>query len=161
MYGYGGNRGDKDNHAGIFIMKQFTIAFVVIAISLSGVSLLSAADCQMLIKNINAERNFLKRKEMVAGGAKECPDNAVLAFKYGFSLERFNKPEEALKYYKRAAQLDPLMAMAFFGQGDIYKSLKKYKKAVDAYTKGLEIDPTNVRAIKCRLKAEKGSRDCD
>jgi stress-induced-phosphoprotein 1 len=113
-----------------------------------------AADCETLIKNINNERNFLKRKEMVEEGAKQCPENPILVFKYGFSLERFNKPEEALKYYQKAAELDPKMAKAFFGQGDIYKLLKQYDKAIAAYKKGLEIDPTNVRAIKCRLKAE-------
>lgn len=135
-------------------MKQITIAFVVIAIALSGASMVVAADCQALIGAINNERNFLTRKDLVEEAAKQCPDNAVINFKYAFSLERFNKPEEALKYYIRAAELDPGMAPAYFGQGDIYNLLKEYRKAIAAYAKGLEIDPTNIRAIKCRLKAE-------
>ncbi len=135
-------------------MKLITIAFVAIAISLPGTSTVMAADCETLIKNINNERNFLRRKDLVEEGVKQCPDNAILNFKYGFSLERFNKPEEALKYYQKAAELDPKMAKAFFGQGDIYQLLEKYPEAIEAYNKGLEIDPTNVRAIKCRIKAE-------
>ncbi|MEN8257164.1 MAG: tetratricopeptide repeat protein [Thermodesulfobacteriota bacterium] len=135
-------------------MKQIIIALVTIAISLAGASHLMAADCETLIKDINKQRNFLLRKEMVEAAAKQCPENAILVFKYGFSLERFNKTEEALKYYKKAAELDPKMAQAFFGQGDIHQELKQYNKAIEAYKKGLEIDPTNVRAIKCRLKAE-------
>lgn len=134
-------------------MKQITIAFVVITIALSGASMVVGADCQALIDAINKERNFLKRKDLVEEAAAQCPDNAVLIFKYAFSLERFNKPEEAVKYYIRAAELEPGMAQAYFGQGDIYNSLKEYRKAIAAYNKGLEIDPTNVRAIKCRLKA--------
>lgn len=113
-----------------------------------------AADCETLIKEINNQRNFLLRKEMVESAAKQCPENAILVFKYGFSLERFNKTEEALTYYKKAAELDPKMAKAYFGQGDILKQLGRYKEAIEAYNKGLQIDPTNVRAIKCRLKAE-------
>ncbi len=135
-------------------MKQIAIALIAIALSLSCPATLLAVDCALLIKNIDNERNFLKRKEMVEEAAQQCPDNAVLAFKYGFSLERFNKPEEALKYYKKAAELNPNMAMAYFGQGDIYQLLKRYKEAVEAYRKGLEIDPANVRATRCRIKAE-------
>ncbi len=131
-----------------------TIALgVIVAISLFGEPVVGA-DCQQIIKNINAERNFLKRKDMVKEGASQCPDNAILVFKYGFSLERFNEPEEALKYYKKAAQLDPTMAKAYFGMGDIYKLLKQYEEAIAAFNKGLEIEPTNVRAIKCRVKIE-------
>jgi tetratricopeptide (TPR) repeat protein len=139
-------------------MKQLTIAIAVFTTALAGTSPLLGADCDTLIKNINNERNFLIRKELVEAGAKQCPDNAVLVFKYGFSLERFNKPELALQYYQRAAELDPKMAQAFFGQGDIYKQLKEHGKAIDAYNKGLEIDPTNIRAIKGRLKAEELAR---
>ncbi len=126
---------------------------VFVAISLSGESV-GGADCQQIIKNINAERNFLKRKDMVKEGVSQCPDNAILVFKYGFSLERFNEPEEALKYYKKATQLDPKMAKAYFGMGDIYTHLKQYNEAIAAFNKGLEIDPTNVRAIKSRVKVE-------
>jgi stress-induced-phosphoprotein 1 len=135
-------------------MKQLTIAVVVLACSLIWAAILQGADCETLIKNINNQRNFLTRKEMVEAAAKQCPGNAVLIFKYGFSLERFNKPEQALEQYQKAAELDPKMAQAFFGQGDIHKQLKEYAKAIVAYNKGLEIDPTNVRAIKCRLKAD-------
>ncbi len=135
-------------------MKQITIAFTAIAISLSVVSTPMAADCETLIKNINNQRNFLLRKSMVEEGAKKCPDNAIMLFKYAFSLERFNRAEEAVKYYRKALELDPTMAKAYFGLGDVYQVLKEYGKAISAYKKGLEIDPTNVRAIKCRLKAE-------
>lgn len=135
-------------------MKHIIIALVALGVALSGASTPLAADCEAIIKNINKERNFLTRKTMVEEAVKQCPDNAILVFKYAFSCERFNKPEEALEYYKKAAELDPKMANAFFGQGDIYQLLKQYDKAVEAYKKGLEIDPTNVRAIKCRLKAE-------
>ena len=135
-------------------MKHIIITFVALGIALSGPSTLMAADCETLIKNINNERNFLTRKSLVEESVKQCPDNAILVFKYAFSCERFNKPEESLAHYKKAAELDPKMAKAFFGQGDIYQLLKQYDKAVEAYKKGLEIDPTNVRAIKCRLKAE-------
>ena len=135
-------------------MKQITITLVALVLVLGSMPLAGAVDCQSLIEQINAQRNFLLRKEMVEEAAKQCPDNPVLVFKYAFSLERFNKPEEALSYYKKAAELDPGMAQAYFGQGDIYNQLQRYEEAIVAYNKGLEIDPTNVRAIKCRIKAE-------
>ena len=140
-------------------MKPITLTFVAIAFLLSGSTSLWAADCETLIKNINNQRNFLLRKQMVEDAAKECPENAILVFKYGFSLERFNKPHEALKHYKKAAELNPKMAKAFFGQGDIYKQLEQYEEAINAYNLGLEIDPTNVRAIKCRLKSEEALKE--
>lgn len=38
--------------------------------------------------------------------------------------------------------------------GDVYTLLKQYNEAIAAFNKGLEIEPTNVRAIQCRVKIE-------
>lgn len=130
-------------------LGAFLLLFVMV-IPVSG----QAVSCNKVLQDIKMERHFLKKKEMIAHGIRQCPDSAKMNFKYGFSLERFNNYEEALSHYRRAAELDADFAAPLFGMGDIYLAQKQYKLAVTAYEKGLELEPLNTRALRSLLEAK-------
>ncbi len=136
-------------------MKTKFIVIPLILLGLGyGASVSYGADCQQLEQAIKQERDIMKRKNMAQEAFKACPDDASIVFIYAFSKERYDQPEEALKYYTRAAVLDPNMAKAFFGMADVYVELGRADMAVMAYAKGLTLDPTNVRAIRSKTALE-------
>lgn len=136
-------------------VNRFLLMLVVVLLP-GGVfvALSHGADCALLLENIKKQRNFMTRKTLVEEAFALCPENATVVFKYAFSCERYDKREAALKYYTKAAVLDPQMAKAFFGMGDVYATLGKDDLAVMAYAKGLTLEPTNVRAIRSKTALE-------
>jgi len=122
----------------------------------------SAADCKKIAEKINQERDLIARRDLLATAIKQCPKDPEINFMQGYSLERLRDYKDALPYYVTASTLDPKHAKAFFGMGDIYMVTDKAQNAVNAYEKGLGIDPGNKRAAKSlesariKLKAERG-----
>lgn len=122
----------------------------------------SAADCKQLAEKVRQERSLIARRDLLATAIKQCPKDPEINFMQGYNLERLRDYNDALRYYVTASTLDPKHAKAFFGMGDIYMVTEKAENAVDAYEKGLSIDPGNKRAEKSlesariKLKAHKG-----
>ncbi|HIJ90675.1 MAG: OmpA family protein [Desulfobulbaceae bacterium] len=139
---------------------------LVLLCSLSPLALLphpaSAADCKKIAEEISNERGIIARRDMLATAIKQCPKDPEINFMQGYSLERLRNYNEALPFYVTASTLDPKHAKAFFGMGDIYMVTDKPQNAVNAYEKGLGLDPGNKRAEKSlesariKLKAQRG-----
>ncbi len=130
----------KKTHLIFFLL----LSFVVVS------SVAYGADCKQIAQAIKKERNFIKRKDMVEKGFESCPESPVLNFMYALTKERFNQQDAALKYYMKAAKLAPKMAKAYFGMGDVYTEMGEEDLAILAYSKGLSLEPTNVRAIRSK-----------
>jgi tetratricopeptide (TPR) repeat protein len=65
----------------------------------------------------------------------------------GFARYRLKKPEEALTAFQKAAQLNPELSSALFGEGDVYLEYKKdFPKAIEAYLAGLKGRPSDANA---------------
>lgn len=116
------------------------------------------ADCLAVRKKISKERDLLAKRELTKQGLKDCPNDAVINFNYAYSMERLRKYDKALKYYKIATKLDPKYAKAFFGLGDVHSHLKQPGKAVQAYKKGMKLDPNNKRYKKYLQAAKKKAK---
>lgn len=122
----------------------------------------SAADCKQLAEKVRLERSLIARRDLLATAIKQCPKDPEINFMQGYNLERLRDYNDALRYYVTASTLDPKHAKAFFGMGDVYMVTEKAENAVDAYEKGLSIDPGNKRAerslesARIKLKAHKG-----
>lgn len=122
----------------------------------------SAADCKKIAQGISQERDLIARRDLLAAAIKQCPKDPEINFMRGYSLERLRDYKEALPYYLTASTLDPKHARAFFGLGDIYMVTDKVQNAVNAYEKGMTLDPGNKRAAKSlesariKLKAQRG-----
>ncbi|MDA3786234.1 MAG: hypothetical protein PF568_05020, partial [Deltaproteobacteria bacterium] len=83
-----------------------------------------AADCLAIRKQIEGETDILKLKELAHSGISDCPNDPIINFEYAYSMERFRKYREALKYYQLAAKLAPKYAKSYFGMGDMYMNLE-------------------------------------
>lgn len=122
----------------------------------------SAADCKKIAEEVGRERDLIARRDLLVKAIKQCPKDPEINFMQGYSLERLRDYNEALRYYVSASTLDPKHAKAFFGLGDIYMVTNKAQDAVNAYEKGLGLDPGNKRAAKSlesariKLKAQRG-----
>lgn len=120
--------------------------FLSLFISLSICTSALGADCQAIKKGIQAEKNLAKRRKLVADAIVQCPEDPVLNYKYGLSLERFRKYDKALGYYKKAALLDPKMGMAFVGMGDVYIYLGLLDESIESYQQAVKLMPGDTRA---------------
>ena len=104
-----------------------------------------AVDCKAIKKAIPAEKNMKKRRTLVADAIIQCPEDPLLNYKYGLSLERFRKYDKALSYYQKATLYDPKMGKAYAGMGDIYIYQGLLDKAIGTYQKAVKLMPGDNR----------------
>lgn len=126
--------------------KMFWYIFLSLFVSLTIGTPVLAADCQAIRSGIQAEKDLAKRRKLVADAILQCPEDPVLNYKYGLSLERFRKYDKALGYYKKAALLDPKMGKAFVGMGDVYIYLGLLDESIEAYQQAVKLMPADTRA---------------
>ncbi len=99
--------------------------------------------CKKLLAQLWPLKSLMQRKNFLENAAHECPDNAMLQYYYGVNLERRLQYEKALRYYRLSLKLNSLFPPAYFGMGETYFSLGDETAAVQAYEKGLQIQPDN------------------
>ena len=56
-------------------------------------------------------------------------------------MSSLGKPEEAIKDYTKAIELDPKDAEAYNNRGTEFSSLGKSEEAIKDYTKAIELNP--------------------
>ena len=88
-------------------------------------------------KRVVAEQNPVDEKVLSAQGWFEWAYKAV-------------EPEEKIRLYTKAIELDPNFAYAYNNRGWSYTSLKEYEKAIVDYSKAIEINPEYVLAYNNR-----------
>ncbi|MBN1212762.1 MAG: tetratricopeptide repeat protein [candidate division Zixibacteria bacterium] len=100
-----------------------------------------------MLADQNLELDYAK--ELISRAIELIPENAAFLDSYGWVNFRQGNLDEALKYLKRAVELDsdPII---FDHLGDAYKAKGKNKQAREWWQKALELDPENT-AIKEKL----------
>jgi len=83
------------------------------------------------------------------------PKDEILAYNVAEIFFGNNKNEEAVKYYEIASQIKPKWGIPYLKLGYVYLNLGDMKKAVESFTKFVEMDPGNpeVPAIKDLIKS--------
>jgi len=61
----------------------------------------------------------------------------------GLALYNLGDYDNAIIQFLKSTELDPNYATAWLWTGNCHASAKKYKEAIEAYKKVLEIDPNN------------------
>lgn len=100
-----------------------------------------------MLADQNRELDYAK--ELISRAIELIPENAAFLDSYGWVNFRQGYIDEALKYLKKAVELDsdPII---FDHLGDAYKAKGKNKQAREWWQKALELDPENI-AIKEKL----------
>ncbi|MBU0485665.1 MAG: OmpA family protein [Proteobacteria bacterium] len=96
---------------------------------------------------------MIKKRSLIEAAIASCPDDPVINYEYGYNFERFRKYEDALKYYSIAMRKDRKYAAPYFGVGDVQVLLGNYKAAIEAYEKGMQLEPGNERGKQSLAKA--------
>ncbi|MFN7139721.1 MAG: tetratricopeptide repeat protein [Limisphaerales bacterium] len=81
-------------------------------------------------------------REMIERALKVEPENAAFLDSMGWALFKLNKPEQALTYLLRAAELSPEPDATIYDHiGDVYFSLNQLERAREAWQKSIAIEP--------------------
>lgn len=123
------------------------------------------ADCVKIRAGLRQEKGLIKRHKILKEAIKECPDDPKITYFFAYNLERLRKYDQARELYRRAVELDPDFARAWFGLGDMYLAGGDPEDAIQALEKGLAIEPANIWAQRSlkearqkALEAEKSAR---
>ncbi|MCF8057581.1 MAG: tetratricopeptide repeat protein [Desulfocapsa sp.] len=137
-------------------IKSWYLLLLIIPFLIPGTPAL-AVDCKAIKKSIPAEKDLRKRRALITEAVKKCPEDPLLNYKYGLTLERYRKYDKALSYYQKAALYDPQMGRAHVGMGDIYIFQGQLDKAVESYGIAAELMPDDSRTASklARLRAKK------
>lgn len=76
-------------------------------------------------------------------GLKRDPSNKFLYSNRAFAYIKLMEPTSAMKDADKALELDPLFVKAWARKGTCHQLHKEFHKAMDAFNKGLEIEPEN------------------
>ncbi|WP_457573654.1 OmpA family protein [Desulfolithobacter sp.] len=104
------------------------------------------ADCVKIRAGLRQEKGLIKRHNILKEAIKECPDDPKITYFYAYNLERLRKYDQARELYRRAVELDPDFARAWFGLGEMYLAAGDPENAIQALEKGLSIEPAIIWA---------------
>ncbi len=127
---------------------KYKALITALALSIVFSSSAFAGECDDLLDKASQTSILTKQIEIYKQAHEKCPDDAKVNYKYAFSLERLRKYDQALQFYNKAVLLDPSSATYLFGLADVCRMTDDVEGAVDAYQRGLEIQPNNKRAKK-------------
>jgi len=134
--------------------------FIITIIFFVFISQAWGEDCRRAIElyNQGTISSSLKIKEQHFKDAISlCSDAKVLAKAYNNladTYERGGRISKALIYYRKALEVDPRLAPAYFSVGDIFFGIKDYFSAAAMYKKGLRYEPGDEISLKQKQEAE-------
>ncbi|RUP49773.1 hypothetical protein BC936DRAFT_141527 [Jimgerdemannia flammicorona] len=89
------------------------------------------------------DRNYPEAIKLYSEAIKLNPSNAVYYANRAAAYSQQGDHDSAIVDSLKAAEVDPKYSKAYSRAGHAYFSLGKYQEAVDAYEKGLTLDPQN------------------
>jgi tetratricopeptide (TPR) repeat protein len=102
------------------------------------------AQCLASIGEIYVKQeNMEKAREFFVKSIDLNPKNEILAYNVAEIFFGNNKNEEALKYYQKASLIKPDWSIPHLKMGYVYLNLGDMQKAVESFTKFVEMDPSH------------------
>ncbi len=100
------------------------------------------AQCLASIGEIYVKQdNMEKAREYFVKSIDLNPKNEILAYNVAEIFFGNNKNQEALVYYQKASQIKPDWSIPFLKMGYVYLNLGDMQKAVENFTKFVQMDP--------------------
>jgi len=85
-------------------------------------------------------------------GLRRDPLNTALYSNRSAAFIKLLEPAQGLRDASKALELDPKFVKAWARKGTCHQLLKEYHKAIDAFDKGLMIDPSSRECLEGRQK---------
>ncbi|HEY9685425.1 MAG TPA: tetratricopeptide repeat protein [Coleofasciculaceae cyanobacterium] len=80
------------------------------------------------------------------GPAMAQSPEAIRSYNQGIEAYTQGRPNDALKKFQRATQLDPAYGDAYYNMGSIYYQMKQYDTARDMFQKSVNLNPGDSQA---------------
>lgn len=90
-------------------------------------------------KNESKRREYLKQAQRYLEQAVALGETAELNFDLGVLYRRLDKPFKSIEHYRRALEMNPKMAAAWWDLGHMYAKSKQPDEAVAAYEQYLQL----------------------
>ncbi len=125
--------------------KRFSIALSLVAFMLSG-----CGSDQMKF-NVAREKGLLKMRagnfeealEAFAEAEKGLPNDGILQYDIGVSLDQLGQYEEAEMSYSKCIELNPEYERAYNNRAVIYARLKRFEEAIADCSKAIELNASD------------------
>lgn len=87
--------------------------------------------------------------ELIKKAIDRWPDNPEFYAWYGTTLISMDRPDKALEYYRKAAELAPVVPdyQSNVGYSHMYMHMNSTKSAIDAFNNALSLEPDNADAL--------------
>lgn len=96
----------------------------------------------MLAENYKSSGDLEKAKEYLQKGFEKFPTSQeILVSLINILLDANESPDKVFEYLHAAQQNEPTNASLYYSEGNLYKQLKQYDKAVEMFQKAAEVDP--------------------
>jgi adenylate cyclase len=106
------------------------------------------SDAYLTLSILNMARR--NHEQAIAAAEKAIalnPNGADAYSQLAFALYISDRPIEAVELFKKAIRLNPMPPGYYYiNLGTTYRALEMYKKALDALTKAIELEPNNIFA---------------
>ncbi|MBO4691968.1 MAG: tetratricopeptide repeat protein [Bacteroidales bacterium] len=100
-----------------------------------------------LADSYKAEGDTVKCKELLNEGFEKFPTNqGILVSLINTYLETNDDPNKIINVIHKAQENEPNNASLFYAEGNLYKNMKDYDKAIALYRKSAELNPNYVYA---------------
>jgi tetratricopeptide (TPR) repeat protein len=90
-------------------------------------------------KNESKRREYLKQAQKTLEQAVALGETAELNFDLGVLYRRLDKPFKSIEHYRRALDMKPKMAAAWWDLGHMYAKSKQHEEAIAAYEQYLKL----------------------
>lgn len=157
----------RDGFSNAAALAAFTGQVDTTAIFNTGLTAMLAKDNENAIKNFEAcialgydqngdlysyladvyktEGQYDKMKEVLGKGFTKYPNSqAILVSLINAYLDTNDDPKKVLEYIKIAQNNEPGNPTLYYAEGNVWRGLNDYDKAIESYRKSLEIDPNFV-----------------
>lgn len=100
-----------------------------------------------LMDNCGAIKEKISSNELQNEKSVSNKRESLIQYDLGIAESKKENYEEAIKYYKKAIEIDPNFAFAYDNIGISYRKLGDYNKAIIYYKKSLKIDPNGITPL--------------
>lgn len=103
------------------------------------------------VMSLNNSKKSKEANNLLSNAIKELPNSSILNMQKGLSLTKEGNSKEALKYLIKSFELEPTDKICMV-IAQIYSETHEHQKAVEYYTKAIELNPKLVEAYIGRAK---------